>query len=106
MAMNREQRRYLQRQGQMDDEGNPIATKRDSRPVKAERVTPVEYFSEVRSELGRVMWPSRREVINYTIVVLITLAIVTALVALLDFLFAEGLIALLDVGTSSGTEAG
>lgn len=102
MAMNREQRRYLQRQGQMDGEGNPIAAKRDNRPVKAERVTPVEYVSEVRSELGRVMWPTRREVINYTIVVLVTLAIVTGLVALLDYVFAEGLIVLLDAGTTEG----
>ncbi len=100
MAMNREQRRYLQRQGQMDGEGNPIATRRDSKPAPSERVTPVEYFSEVRSELGRVMWPGRREVINYTIVVLVTLAIVTGLVALLDYLFAEGLIALLEAGES------
>ncbi|MEM7325290.1 MAG: preprotein translocase subunit SecE [Actinomycetota bacterium] len=98
MAMNREQRRYLQRQGQMDGEGNPIATKRDNRPVQTERVTPLEYVSEVRQELGRVMWPTRREVINYTIVVIVTLAIVTGMVALLDFLFAEGLITLLDAG--------
>lgn len=98
MAMNREQRRYLQRQGQMDGEGNPIATRRENRPVKPERVTPIEYISEVRSELGRVMWPSRREVINYTIVVMATLIVVTGLIALLDYLFAEGLIALLEIG--------
>jgi preprotein translocase subunit SecE len=101
MAMNREQRRYLQRQGQLDDEGNPIATRRDNRPVKTERVGPVEYVSEVRTELGRVMWPTRREVINYTIVVMATLAVITGLVALLDFLFAEGLLRLLDAGTGS-----
>ena len=99
MAMNREQRRYLQKQGQMDGEGNPIATRRDNRPVRNERVTPREYVSEVRTELGRVMWPTRSEVINYTIVVLVTLAIVTGLVALLDYLFAEGLIALLQAGS-------
>ncbi len=92
MAMNREQRRYLQKQGQMDSDGNPIATRRENRPVRNERVTPFEYVREVRAELGRVMWPSRREVINYTIVVLVTLAIVTGLVALLDYVFVEGLI--------------
>ena len=101
MAMNREQRRYLQKQGQLDSEGNPVATRRDNRPARSERVTPAEYVSEVRAELGRVMWPTRREVINYTIVVLVTLAVVTGLVALLDYLFAEGLIALLDAGDGS-----
>ncbi|MEM7276326.1 MAG: preprotein translocase subunit SecE [Actinomycetota bacterium] len=106
MAMNREQRRYLQRQGQMDSDGNPIATRRDNRPVRSERVTPLEYIREVRAELGRVMWPTRREVINYTIVVVVTLIIVTGLVALLDYLFAEGLISLLDAGNGSSTDAG
>jgi preprotein translocase subunit SecE len=99
MAMNREQRRYLQKQGQMDSEGNPIATKRDNRPAPTERVTPGEYVSEVRQELNRVIWPTRTELINYTIVVVITFALVTGLVALLDYLFAEAFIALLRAGT-------
>jgi len=95
MAMNREQRRYLQKQGQIDEEGNPVRVARDNRPVPTERTGPIQYFSEVRTELGRVMWPSRSEVINYTIVVLVTLAIVTGLVAGLDWAFAEGMISLL-----------
>jgi preprotein translocase subunit SecE len=96
MAMNREQRRYLQKQGQIDEEGNPVRVERENRAVPpAERVGPVQYFSEVRTELGRVMWPTRAEVINYTIVVLVTLAIVTGLVAALDWAFAEGMITLL-----------
>ena len=99
MAMNREQRRYLQKQGQMDSEGNPIATKRDNRAVPTERVTPGEYIGEVRSELNRVIWPTRSEVINYTIVVVITFTFVTLLVAGLDYLFAEGFISLLRAGT-------
>lgn len=98
MAMNREQRRYLQRQGQLDDEGNPVASRRDSRPARPDRVTPREYGSEVVSEMKRVIWPSRSEVINYTIVVLITLVLVTGLVAGLDYVFAEGLNALLNAG--------
>ncbi len=96
MAMNREQRRYLQRQGQLDDEGNPVASKRDPKATAPnERSTPRQYLSEVNSELRRVSWPTRSEVINYTIVVLVTLALVTGLIALLDFLFSEGVIQLL-----------
>ncbi|MEL7157828.1 MAG: preprotein translocase subunit SecE [Actinomycetota bacterium] len=94
--MNREQRRYLQRQGQLDDEGNPVATKRDPRATApTERATPRQYFSEVNTELRRVSWPTRKEVINYTIVVLVTLAVVTALIAGLDYVFGEGVIRLL-----------
>ena len=100
MAMNREQRRYLQRQGQMDDQGNPIATKREQRPAAPqERVTPRQYISEVNSELRRVSWPTRNEVINYTIVVLATLAFFTALIAGLDYLFGEAVIELLRLGS-------
>ncbi len=99
MAMNREQRRYLQRQGQMDSEGNPIATRRENRAGSNERVTPVEYMGEVRSELNRVIWPDRPTLINYTIVVVITFLLVTGLVALLDYIFAEGFLALLRAGT-------
>ena len=96
MAMNREQRRYLQKQGQLDDEGNPVATKRDARQtVNEQRATPRQYFSEVNTELRRVNWPTRREVINYTIVVLVTLIVVTALIAGLDYVFGEGVIRLL-----------
>lgn len=100
MAMNREQRRLLQRQGQLDGEGNPVATPRESRPVVArERVGPRQYAGEVRSELRRVSWPSRSEVINYTVVVLATLIVATALVAGLDYLFGQGIIWLLGFGS-------
>ena len=96
MAMNREQRRYLQRQGQLDDEGNPVASKRDQRQAApTERATPRQYVSEVNSELRRVSWPTRTEVVNYTIVVLVTLVLVTGLIAGLDYLFGEGVIQLL-----------
>ncbi len=96
MAMNREQRRFLQKQGQMDAEGNPVAAPRETRlPEKAERVGPVEYFHEVRTELKRVTWPTRNEVVNYTIVVTLTVLILTAFIAGLDYLFGEGVLQLL-----------
>ncbi|MGF1600344.1 MAG: preprotein translocase subunit SecE [Acidimicrobiales bacterium] len=101
MAMNREQRRYLQRQGQLDDEGNPVASRREQQrpPSASERSSPRQYVSEVRTELRRVNWPTKSEVINYTIVVLVTLAVVTALIAALDYVFAEGVIQLLKLGS-------
>lgn len=100
MAMNREQRRYLQRQGQMDEDGNPIASKRDqAKTAPQERVTPRQYVSEVNSELRRVSWPTRNEVINYTIVVLVTLAFFTALISGLDYVFGEGVLQLLRLGS-------
>ena len=100
MAMNREQRRYLQRQGQIDSEGNPVAQQREARPTPpAERVGPRQYVSEVNAELRRVNWPTRSEVTNYTIVVLATMLVITGLIAGLDYLFSEGVIQLLRLGS-------
>ena len=97
MAMNREQRRLLQKQGQMDAEGNPTAgTRREARaPAQSERVGPVQYVREVNTELRRVNWPSRQEVINYSLVTLVALLFFTVLIAGFDFVFGEGIIQIL-----------
>jgi preprotein translocase subunit SecE len=100
MAMNREQRRYLQKQGQMDEEGNVIPQRREPKVLddKKERDSFFEYLAGVRSELRKVTWPTKSETINYTIVVMVTFTFVTALVALLDFGFAKGVGELLKLG--------
>jgi preprotein translocase subunit SecE len=91
MAMNREQRRLLQRQGQLDAEGNPVTARRENRPPpqRVERSTPVQYVREIRGELRKVAWPTRSEVVNYTIVVLVTVLLLTGFVFVLDFVFGE-----------------
>jgi preprotein translocase subunit SecE len=100
MAMNREQRRYLQKQGQIDEEGNPIATPREARPAPKpeDRVGPAQYVREVKTELNRVQWPTRTEVVNYTSVVIVTLVIMTALIAGFDLVFGDGVLRLLELG--------
>ena len=108
MAMNREQRRLLQRQGELGPDGEPVQTKKrasSSQPnrkaaaprTKDERVGPVQFAGEVRSELRKVAWPSRPEVINYSIVVFITLVIVTAMIYGLDWAFGQLVLLLFDV---------
>lgn len=102
MAMNREQRRYLQKQGQLDADGNAVAAPRENRPAaaKGERVGLGQYVREVRGELNRVSWPTRSEVINYTVVVMVTVILLTSFIAALDFAFGEAVLALL--GLSDG----
>jgi len=48
-----------------------------------------KYFRETIGELRKVNWPSRKETINLTIVVLIVMAGMSALLGLLDFLFSR-----------------
>jgi preprotein translocase subunit SecE len=48
-----------------------------------------QYLKEVRAELSRVVWPTRRELLGYAGVVLVTLVVLTAFVFGLDTLFVQ-----------------
>jgi preprotein translocase subunit SecE len=99
MAMNRQQKRMLQRQGQLGADGAPAARRRQPPPAprpKEERTTPVQFVREVRGELRKVAWPTRPEVINYSIIVLVAVVLLTAYVAALDYGFGEVLLKLFE----------
>jgi preprotein translocase subunit SecE len=93
MAMNRETKRMLQRQGTVDADGAPVAQRRPAptpRPAEKEQRTTVRQFTkEVRSEMRKVAWPTRPEVVNYSVIVLLAVVLLTAYVAGLDYLFGE-----------------
>jgi len=52
------------------------------------------YFKGVRSELKKVNWPTRKELTNYTIVVLATVFVMTVVIWGLDLVF-ESLVGLI-----------
>lgn len=94
--MNREMKRLMQRQGQVDAEGAP-ARREAPRPSAArtatkERLGPAEYARQVRAELRKVAWPTRAEVVNYSIVVFMALILLTALIFGLDYVFGKAVI--------------
>ena len=45
------------------------------------------FWKDFRAELKKVIWPTRSQVVNNTIIVLVIVAIVTALCFVLDFAF-------------------
>jgi len=47
------------------------------------------FFREVVSELRKVIWPTRKELLTYTAVVVSFLTVMTAIVAGLDYVFAR-----------------
>jgi len=49
-----------------------------------------KFIREVVGELRKVIWPTRKQQITYTIVVLVFVAVVVALVSGLDLLFDKG----------------
>jgi preprotein translocase subunit SecE len=88
----------LQRQGQVRPDGSP-APRTPPRPQNrpaSQRLSAGQYTREVRAELRKVAWPTRPEVINYSLVVLVTIAILTALIFGLDYVFAKGVLFLFD----------
>ena len=50
------------------------------------------FLRQVVAELKKVIWPTRKELIAYTIVVIVFVLIMAGIVALLDFLFTEGVL--------------
>ena len=93
MALNRQQKRMLQKQGQLAADGETPTRQRKGppppKPPKEERTGPVQFVREVRGELRKVAWPTRQETIRYTIIVLVTVIVLTAFIAGLDWVFSE-----------------
>ena len=46
-----------------------------------------QFFKEVKNELTKVIWPTRRETINYTLTVVIFSLVVAAILGLADYGF-------------------
>jgi preprotein translocase subunit SecE len=66
---------------------------RDSRPAKASLPSRlVRFLREVVAELRKVIWPSRKQLVTYTIVVLVFVSFMVALVWLLDLVFSRGVL--------------
>ncbi|MEV4638315.1 preprotein translocase subunit SecE [Actinoplanes sp. NPDC049548] len=51
------------------------------------------FFREVVSELRKVIWPTRKELLTYTAVVIGFVTVMTAIVAVLDFGFGKAILA-------------
>ena len=81
--LNREQKRALRRQGAIDESGAPTRAPRAQ--ATHERVGPAQYLREVRDEMRKVAWPSRPEVVRYSIIVTATVVAYTAFVGGLDY---------------------
>ena len=100
MAMNREQKRMLQKQGAINADGSPKSTRRPppaARPKDQQREGNVfqrfrQFLREVRAEMRKVNWPTRAETTNYSIIVFITVVVLTALIAAVDFGLAKAVL--------------
>ena len=83
--LNREQKRQLKKMGALDDQGKVQKAPRAQPKKKTDRVGPRQYLKEVRDEMRKVAWPTRPEVVRYSIIVTATVVVYTAFVGGLDY---------------------
>ena len=61
-----------------------------SRALAKKKSNPVtRYFRETYTELRKVNWPTRKEATRLTMIVIIVLIVMSALLGILDFVFAR-----------------
>ncbi len=92
--MNRQMRRSQRRQGAPAVERAQAAatTRRAALQEKRKRTPAKQFLKEVRQELKKVNWPTRQELVAYTIVVLVSVVVLTSFVYGLDFLFTKAVL--------------
>jgi preprotein translocase subunit SecE len=61
-----------------------------------ERVGPRQYLGEVRAEMRKVAWPTRPEIVNSSIIVLIAVIVMTTIIFGYDYLSAKFVLFLFD----------
>ncbi len=92
--MNREIRRLQAKDEERAKERRAAAMQGRRR---RERVSFRVFVGEVRTELKRVAWPSRREVTTFTLVTLITAGFVMLYTFALDLTLKQGVLNLLEL---------
>lgn len=56
---------------------------------------PIQFLSQVRSEVGKITWPTRREVLLTTVMVFVMAALTAVFFSLVDMLIRWGVAAIL-----------
>jgi preprotein translocase subunit SecE len=88
--MNRQMKRAQRREGTQVDRAQAAAQRRAQlQQQKKERTGARQFLKEVRQELKKVIWPTRRELGTYTVVVLVTVIVLTSYVFGLDVVFSK-----------------
>jgi preprotein translocase subunit SecE len=94
--VNREFKRRMKREERLQQRSQARGGPRPPMPVqqRRERVGFRQYLREIQSELKKVNWPTRSEVITYSIVVVFVVALLTGLVFVADLGFAQAIVTL------------
>ena len=88
--MNRELRRLQEREEKRQQKQRAKGV--PQRRPKRDRASFMQFLREVRQELRRVAWPSRQELMTFTLVTVITTGVLTALIFGMDFTFKKAVL--------------
>ncbi|MER7211846.1 preprotein translocase subunit SecE [Streptosporangium sp. NPDC000239] len=59
---------------------------------KAKRTSPALFYRQIIAELRKVIWPTRKELLSYTTIVMVFVLIMVGVVSGLDALLTEGVL--------------
>jgi preprotein translocase subunit SecE len=106
--MNRETKRAMARQQRTTDQAARLAQLRRQQATRQQQAGAktqtterrrrglrgaTAFLGEVGAELRKVNWPNRRTVAGYTVVVLVSVSVLTALIFGFDYLFGKAVVA-------------
>ena len=69
--------------------------KRDKKSSRKQSNFITRYFRETMAELRKVSWPTRKEAMSLTIVVLIVITVMSTFLGVLDYIYSRIFIAIL-----------
>ncbi len=90
--MNRQMKRMQRRQGAIERAQAATTTRRAAAQEKRKKTSARQFLREVRQELKKVNWPTRQELVAYTLVVLVSVTVLTSFVFGLDFVFSKAIL--------------
>ena len=90
--MNRQAKRLMQRQKAAQERVQGQQVRRPVPTERKRRTPPRQFLKEVRQELKKVNWPTREELVAYTVVVLVSVIVLTSYVFGLDYVFSKAVL--------------
>jgi preprotein translocase subunit SecE len=94
--VNRQYKRMMKKEQQRRSAAPRPQVKAAGAPTR-ERTRPRQFLREVSAELQKVAWPTRQEVVSYSVVVIVSVAVIAAVIFVMDYGFTKAILALFGV---------
>lgn len=95
--MNRQYKRAMKKQEQQKKPPSRPSPKAAAAATKRERTKPRQFVKEVIGELRKVAWPTRQEVVAYSIVVVVSVIVITTIIFGMDYVFTKAILSLFGI---------